>query len=337
MARQQLISQWLQSLPIPWLVGGTNGKLEVGAYGSVLDTQNDLLDAAVKARMPGQAPGDALPHIGHDRLLVQGPAESDDDFRLRIADAWVDWPRAGTALELLLQLYHQGFTGLTMVQQNGLYYQLSTPPNADPFVSLTVGNTDLTGEVQCSMLYPYTRQIPASTPWWYFSPNTDLCSRYAFLIPAPVSTRYIVTVYFTGTEDGSGGNPWPVATWPAAYADTTYRIVVGVPIVGSGPPPLGVYADGSTKTTAHVSVGASAPWVGSVDVMAFASGIDPFNPTGLDIDLFRRTVKTWGRAAGTCVALYVLNSGDYLGWPIGTLGAGVLGPASVTTYQIEGV
>src|SRR5437016_3183615 len=119
MADAANLTAFLQQLPIPWLVGNTNGKNWAAATGSVLDDQVSQIKQAIKARMTLLAPADALPHIAHERGLIQGPTESNTAFALRLQDAWRAWSYAGTPLGILLQLYYSlGYTDVTIVQQN---------------------------------------------------------------------------------------------------------------------------------------------------------------------------------------------------------------------------
>ncbi len=122
--------EWYQGLPLPWLVSGPVGAAEAKANGTLVDAEVSLIKEAIKARMPTKGPADALPFIGGDRQLEAGPAETTDNFRVRLRTAWDDWARAGGALELLTQLYWIGFPGAVIVQQNGLGYSLSAAPTA---------------------------------------------------------------------------------------------------------------------------------------------------------------------------------------------------------------
>lgn len=197
----QTFVEFLQSLPIPWLVAGANGAKEQLSNGTVLDQQADLIKQAVKARMPDYAPADALPHIGGDRALVQGPSETNANFITRTKTPWDDWARAGTHLEMLVQLYWIGFSGAIVVQQNGLAYSLSGAPTAgaDPTGLLTITNLGTVGAtpgLAPNPLYDnnpasktfntngYKKTIPTASQWWTFDEKTDFCSRFAILFPA---------------------------------------------------------------------------------------------------------------------------------------------------------
>lgn len=227
---------WYRTLPIPWLVGGDNGQAEGGTWPSVLDGQVTLLKEATKARFPDYAPSDALPHIGGDRVLLQGPTEADDDFGLRIKAAWDDWSRAGNWPELLSMIYwgeFSGFDQVVAVQQNGLAMSLSAAPTAgeDPTALLTIDELGLLG----TPLTPcpgYTKVIPAGNPWWTFDSKTDFCSRFALLIldnpdlNAEAISRLgsIIRTWRRGSQTCVGVYvlitgyfwDWPVRTWAAS-------------------------------------------------------------------------------------------------------------------------
>jgi hypothetical protein len=99
---------WYQLAP-EWLTTGTAER-----YMYVLMTCMDLLqekaNQAVKIRFPGKGDASQIPYLAHDRLLVQGPAESDESFVLRLRTAFDAWRRAGSRRSILeqLQAYIQG-------------------------------------------------------------------------------------------------------------------------------------------------------------------------------------------------------------------------------------
>ncbi len=182
MSAPTTITEWLRSLKIPWLVGGENGSADVGAYGGVLDAQVALIKEAVKARMPTEAPSDALQHIGNDRGLIQGGQysgypESDEDFAERLRLAWDNsWPYAGTPLGIFKQLWDTlQYDYPIIIQQNGLIYTWDT----------TTVTVDTAAELIADATpYPtplYTKTIPAGEPWWRFDDKTDFCSRFMVL------------------------------------------------------------------------------------------------------------------------------------------------------------
>jgi len=179
--------QWMQSLPISWLVSGTSDSVaDAGAWPQLADVQVDRLKDAVEARFPDKAPADALAHIGSERGLVQGgsiagTAESNTAFATRLRTAWdLAWPYAGTPLAILLNLYYSlGYQNVAIVQQNGRIYRLTTPPAADPTTSIAVTNAVTTIAAQTPYPSSYTKTIPSGNPWWRFDDKTDFCSRFA--------------------------------------------------------------------------------------------------------------------------------------------------------------
>lgn len=177
MALPSNLSDWLKSLPIPWLVSRDNGVNDCNAQGAVYDDQVEQLREAVKARMPLSCPADALPAIGSDRQLIQGALESEDDFRARCKAVWEQWELAGTWAELLFQLcFTCGFDAAStyIVQQNGLVYNLSADPGptTDPTTLLEVNELGLN----------YNIADGAGYPWWTFDNRDDLCARFAIII-----------------------------------------------------------------------------------------------------------------------------------------------------------
>lgn len=191
---------------IPWLSGGPNGQAEGLAWPAQFDAYVAQLVAARYCAFPDKAPTDALPHLGGDRQLYQGPSETNANFIIRLKTPWGNspitvtapglptvqtggatsgWALAGTWLQLLEELYWGGFTGITIVQQNGLGYSLSGAPTAgaDNHGLLVITTLDATTSAITSSVTP-TRSIPAGTPWFWFDSNTDLCNRFAVISTA---------------------------------------------------------------------------------------------------------------------------------------------------------
>ena len=104
----QYRDQWPALAP-EWL---TTGNAERYMY--TLEYCRDLLvekmNQAIQIRLPGQGDASQLPYLANDRLLVQGPAEPDANFVIRLREAFVTWGLAGSARSVLLNLqaYMQG-------------------------------------------------------------------------------------------------------------------------------------------------------------------------------------------------------------------------------------
>lgn len=95
--RDGLAPSWLQG---PW------GRKFLGTVGLTLDAYADDADAAVKVRFVGQCPPDALSYHGDERSLPRGPAETEDQYRAQLADAWEIWRLAGTPAGITRVLQH---------------------------------------------------------------------------------------------------------------------------------------------------------------------------------------------------------------------------------------
>lgn len=280
--------EWYQNLPIPWLVAGANGQKEALALGAALDGQVTLIKLATKAHMPSYAPSDALPHIGADRQLEQGPNETNANFVTRLKTAWDDWARAGTALELLVQLYWGGFGGAVIAQQNGLLYSLAHAPTAgvDPTsllsISLAMPNLVMTqiprqtitltvqtaGALGAALINVYVNGVAtmqffplaSTTGSWYPLQGTDTWLHFP---NASYSTSDSWTITPDGTVTSSGGfttATYNCVPWWTVDGDTTHtnRFVVLFPggslDGGSG------FVTSGTATFTGAEDGITVPW-----------------------------------------------------------------------------
>jgi hypothetical protein len=104
----QFRDNWYANAP-EWLTTDNAEK-----YMYVLQTCTDILldkmNQAVKFRMPGQGDPSQLPYLANDRLLVQGPNETNRAFIARLTEAFETWKTAGSRGTILgqLQAYLQG-------------------------------------------------------------------------------------------------------------------------------------------------------------------------------------------------------------------------------------
>ncbi len=90
----------------PWLCGyNSNGQKFLYIFGLMLDMLLEKSNEAQIAKCPGQgADQSAIPLQAADRVLVQGPAESNASFTLRLENAFNSWARAGSRPSALAQL-----------------------------------------------------------------------------------------------------------------------------------------------------------------------------------------------------------------------------------------
>ncbi len=340
---------WFQNLNIPWLTGGPNAQKYWAAIGSVFDDQVANLKAAVKCRFPTLAPSDALGFLGDERQLDRGPQETDPGYALRVRGAWETCPRAGTPAGLLLALYYGGFPGAVVVQQNGYAFELGAQGASVPApkVAYDFGDANFVLWVTQLGTNPAiggTKPIPAGTvPWWAFD-ATDLdavlgqfASRFAVLFPQPLPSVFITaaTATFTGVEDGSLAHPWPTVTWPNVFPDTTYAVMPGAPVITDGSGPVIVAVDGTSKTTSSIAVKESAPFAGTVDMLAYQRGACPFADLHpVDLARLRSIIGKWRDGAKVCTGIHALVQGAFFDWPVRTFDSagGTFGVSTVVSF-----
>lgn len=117
--RDILAPGWLQD-PV--------GRAFLDAFGAEKDVLSGWANEAVKARMPGICPADAVGVLSAERGIDRALVETDASFRARVKAAWDIWQWAGTPYGLLLALYWAGYTptdGKILLQvQNGKQYAL---------------------------------------------------------------------------------------------------------------------------------------------------------------------------------------------------------------------
>ena len=88
---------------------GPNGQKFLGSLGLCSDILLDKMTQAVALRVPGQGDPSQIPYLADDRLLVQGPAESNASFIARLKSAFPDAKIWGSRFSILreLQAYAQ--------------------------------------------------------------------------------------------------------------------------------------------------------------------------------------------------------------------------------------
>lgn len=305
-ARPANFIQWLQSLPIPWLVSNTVGADDAAAQGTVYDGQVALVKEAVQARFPDDAPSDALPYIGADRQIIRGFSESEDDYRARLKNAWAQWELAGCWSEVLFQLFWSAglsTSSMWIVQQNGYAYNLTADPAAttDP---TTLLNVTALGD-NPALLYP------TPVPWWTFDDRVDLCARFALIISGVLPGTFLITAraVFNGTDRAT-------ATWSGPFDGVDYQVVQGAPQTTDGTAPVITWNNPQRGT---IDVQATASFTGYVDFIGYASGASPFNsPSDSTLNTIRKVVKTWKPAKAKFMGIWVVVDGAVWGWPLGT-------------------
>lgn len=94
----------------PWLTLGTkgetpgNGGRYIYTMGLALDALLEKSNQAQQAHMPGHGDVSFIPYLAADRVMQQGPAESDASFSLRLQKSFSTWQHAGSRLSILGQI-----------------------------------------------------------------------------------------------------------------------------------------------------------------------------------------------------------------------------------------
>lgn len=333
MAPPTNLKQWLQGLPISWLVGEEVGRADAGAQGDVYDGQVALLREATRARFPGEgyAPDDALPEIGKDRQLIQGTGESNATFRTRLLTAWDQHALRGTWVELLFQMYFScGIEagGAYIIQQNGLIYSLSANPTAgeDPTPLLVVDEAPI----------DYVTFYPLEVPFRLLGVDREQCVRFAIVFPSPWLGPFR-TLAVAEFDDANTAT----VTW-ADSIPGAYSVLLGAPVVADDDGAIVCSADYTTQTANGLTITASAPFTGSVVVLAVPDGANPFaNILPSQLAILRTVVKRWEPAKALCTGFSILTApGNVWGWPMerkwGSGGKwGAAGQAAVH-FELEG-
>lgn len=166
---QQLSSQAWQSyhasLATTQLQQPYGNALEM-ALAAAKDYAADRIRLALKAKLPGLAPPDALSQIGIERGMPQGQSETSAAYAARLINAWNMWPWAGTPYGMLQVFFRTGYTNVVLAQ-----------PRGGKLFSL-----DVNGNLVTSL---------ASPPTWTPTYTTDpFWSRFDVVFPAPLPASW---------------------------------------------------------------------------------------------------------------------------------------------------
>lgn len=101
-APAQFRDLWYKYAP-PWL-STDNAERYMYSIEFCRDVLLDKMDQAIRIRMPGQGDLSQLPYLANDRAIVQGPAETDAAFIIRLQTAIHDWHLSGSRRSILQQL-----------------------------------------------------------------------------------------------------------------------------------------------------------------------------------------------------------------------------------------
>lgn len=335
---------WLQA-NAPTYMQDQYGRAWLGGIGAAFDDYVQQYVAGTLAAFPDFAPADALGIIGDELGLDRGPFETDQQYTARLVGAWTMWKYAGTPVGLLVALYWAGFGGGYIVTQNGPIYSLSGTPvaGADPSALISMQLASQLAVALTSNVTPPTaaqpgRVIPAGNPWWQFAESraantnacdTDMCSRFAIIYPnAPLPSAF-----FTWARATFSGTDSAAITWNNPFPTSSYLIMPGIPTITSGGP-ASVWADGSTQTLTGVTIRASAAITGTVDVIASQIGANPLadlHPN--ELNRLQSAIRKWRPGKASCVGVYALVQGKFMGWPVQTQATNTMGPWSIVRFE----
>lgn len=190
---------------------------------------------------------------------------------------------------------------------------------AGTYTTPPVYSIDTSGNVLAA---PAAAIFPTQTthPWWTFDGADAHTSRFAVLLPS-VQDGFITTATatFTGAEDGSALHPWPTATWNHAFSDTTYKAQAGITVISDGGGPVICDVDLTSQTRTSVRVTSSAPFVGTVDLLAWRAGANPYcDVPPATLAVLARLINRWRPGKALCMGVWIIVQGPVWGYPTTT-------------------
>lgn len=177
-----IYERWLTSLRLPWL--GERGRKIMGGFAAALgDRTGDPVvgwaRAALLERLPLRASRASVDRLAVDRGIELGLVESDASAAERVARATLQSRLYGTPLGTLVALEYAGYTGATIVTQNGRYHRIDGTPRLDDLEDLTVQPSWYTvGDLGPNPVIPPSTDgkpaiLPGTVPWWSFDSHQD--------------------------------------------------------------------------------------------------------------------------------------------------------------------
>jgi hypothetical protein len=234
-------AEYLAETLAPGWLQDERGAAFLRAFGAAQDAEVALLKEAVKARMPGLCPSDALALLALERGIEHGAAEDEASFRARVKGAWDVWRWAGTPYGLLLAFYWAGFrptSGKVVLQaQKGWQYEL--PADFDPAVHTArdvvitnIGTVHLGGA-------------------------PELWSQFALLFVTPILPAWVPTLPADGSLEVDAIRQL-IRKWKPGHARCVALKVVGGRLWGY--PPDDLFSTYSPQTWLQVGSGLNATW-----------------------------------------------------------------------------
>lgn len=163
------------------------------ALAAVKDYLADRIRLSIKSKLPlpGYAPPDALIQIGIERGIPANPGETDLAYSIRLLNAWLTWPMAGTHKGVLRALYDAGYLNVGILQQLGGWYTLD-------------GSQNLVITPSPRFYFDSRSPLVAPTSWL----ASNVYSAGAVIVPVPQNGCFYVS-----SGGGTSGPAQPVI-WP---------------------------------------------------------------------------------------------------------------------------
>jgi len=304
---------WITQLRQPWMA--QIGKRIWGAYAAALgDKTSDWGTQALLEHLPEYATSAASVALkASERQIDAGPLETQATLATRLTHFIQQWSYAGTPLGLLLALHFAGYERGVIITQNGQALYLSGPPTTDPATwraLLVVGST-------CTLTTPFTSEpmvgptIPAGNPWARFDDNTALCSRFAVLFPyGGTMFSYVGVATFSGTSQAT-------VAWSHPFDCAVYSVMVGAPVITDSLGPITATVDMTTATASTIVVNASDSFTGTVPILGWPAGANPFvSLSPASTQSLRGIIRKWKPGRTIVDGVYVLQQGHFWAFPV---------------------
>ncbi len=288
----------------PWLLGPT-GTAKLQTIGSTIDqltgegTGKSTL--AMQADWPTKADPTALPFIGQDTLVMQGPAETTAAYRLRLRSAYDTWRSfAGNDWGILLQVLSQfgGLNGITVtprvrcVNNSGVWrwFDAGADSTQPPSFAVKQWNWDATNPPG-SPDGNFSGLAQLQAYWWRFWVSVESTGSSAFATQWPTlgtGGQPTLGSVANASLGFSNVNPsfWSslrkiLDTWKSRHAVLKYILVTfnsSLINPGSGPGG-GINPDGTWGYGYKIASGVyGATWIASVLPVPGPVGMPPDGP-----------------------------------------------------------
>lgn len=193
----------VKQLSPPWLAQGIAEKI-LYAIGLSGDAVAEKMNQAMRARMPGTsiidgttlAPPSALSLLGADRVMGQGPNESNADFAVRLQKAFDTWQHAGSSRAILQQVL--GYVATPANVQSG---QVPIGAIVGSSASGTYAHWDVFYNTNDTSKQPHHR-IVSSSNWNWDGTYTWWQSFLVLYFPIVLSTTTGTTASITSFSGG---------------------------------------------------------------------------------------------------------------------------------------